>query len=331
MFIKSYMVIFFIFLVIGTMISVSANNWFTVWLGLEINLMSMIPIMINKLSQPLSEASIKYFITQALASVILIISTVNNMFMNNMINLEMMNLLIIISLLMKSGMAPFHFWFPQVIMNMNWLQSLILFTWQKIAPLILISSSLSYSLIWASALSAMVGAISGLNQTILKLMLTFSSISHSGWMVMACSMNFKLWFLYFSVYSFLIISIINIVWNKYIKINEINFINNSTQFKMSWSSLILSLGGLPPMIGFLSKMMVINKIMFYSLFFVMSFLIFSSLISLYWYLRMIYSSLMIFSKNMKSIFYVNKSQMSLMLWVSTSMNITSPTLLFILT
>nr|UIR97925.1 NADH dehydrogenase subunit 2 [Cyphoderus sp.] len=331
MFLKSYMYLFFTFLILGTIVSISANNWFTVWLGLEINLMSMIPIMINKINQPYTEAAIKYFITQAMASVLLVFSASLNLFMNNFINLEMINILMIISLLMKSGMAPFHFWFPQVIMNTNWTQSMLLFSWQKVAPLMLLASSMSMMILFTAVTSAVIGSVSGINQTLIKLMLTFSSISHSGWMVMACSLNFKLWLIYFLIYCFLIITIINLTSNKFNKINEMNYFNSSPFYKIMWVSTILSLGGMPPLLGFLSKMLVINKIIYYSLFFVTLMLIISSLISLFWYLRMIYSAIVLNHEIMKIQPLENKSMMSNIMITSTLMNISSPVIMLILT
>nr|YP_010265400.1 NADH dehydrogenase subunit 2 [Cyphoderus aff. similis]UIR97912.1 NADH dehydrogenase subunit 2 [Cyphoderus aff. similis] len=330
MFLKSYFFLFFFFLSLGTLISVSANNWFTVWLGLEINLMSMIPIMINKVNQLCSEASIKYFITQALASVMLIFSSTINLFMSSM-NLEMINIMLIIALLMKSGMAPFHTWFPQVISSMNWIQSLTLFTWQKVAPLLLLTSSASIYITAAAISSAVIGSISGFNQTIMKLLLTFSSVSHSGWMVLACSINFKLWMIYFMIYSLLVTSIITLICNKYSKVIEINYINQSLFFKITWVSLIFSLGGLPPLLGFLSKLLVINKLTTFSMFFTIAMLILSSLISLFWYLRMIYSTSMLNHSMIKINFMSDKNTISSLIYTATFLNIMAPSLMFILT
>lgn len=88
-----------------------------------------------------SEASIKYFLVQALASVILIMGGI---FITKFIPISYFNrpnVLISMALGVKLGMAPTHFWFPQVIELINWLQGVVLLTWQKIAPLILLFSS----------------------------------------------------------------------------------------------------------------------------------------------------------------------------------------------
>ena len=237
----------------------------------------------------------------------------------------------VVALIIKAGMAPFHFWFPQVIININWTQAIILFTWQKIAPLMLVSSVLRTLTIYAALSSALIGALRGLNQTIIKTILTFSSISHSGWIVIACVINIKLWLIYFTVYSFLLISIVNTLWNKITKINELNFINTSIIFKICWSSIILSLGGIPPLIGFLRKILVINKLIFYLIFASLIILITSSLISLYWYLRLIYSSLSIQSSSFKIIIKNNKPYFTLIFWFASLLNFLSPAILIILT
>ena len=74
----------------------------------------------------------------ALASAVLLFAIILFLLENNLlINLDnsYSRIIIISSLLLKRGTAPFHFWFPNVIEGLSWINSLILITWQKIAPL----------------------------------------------------------------------------------------------------------------------------------------------------------------------------------------------------
>ncbi|CAH1384876.1 unnamed protein product [Tenebrio molitor] len=91
-------------------------------MGLEINLLSVIPIFSEKKNVFSTEASIKYFITQAIASLILLISVIILLLTNEFINPLINSTLILIlnsALIIKLGAAPFHFWFPEVIEGLN--------------------------------------------------------------------------------------------------------------------------------------------------------------------------------------------------------------------
>ena len=109
MFLKNYQLLFIFNLIAGTLIAVSANSWFTRWVGLELNLISMIPLILIKLNSKITEATIKYFLAQAIASILLIFR-INIKFLNNeSLNLEGLELVIIFSLSIKAGLAPVHF------------------------------------------------------------------------------------------------------------------------------------------------------------------------------------------------------------------------------
>lgn len=308
MFFKNYQIIFVLTLIIGTVIAVSTNSWFTRWLGLEINLMSIIPLILSELNTKITEASIKYFLSQAMASILLIFGVNLKFYTQEFLNLENLEIILTSALLIKAGLAPFHFWFPQVRIFLNWFQCILIFTWQKIAPLILICSINLKIALAARALSAIVGALGGLNQKNIKLILTYSSISHRAWIIIACLSNFKTWVVYFLIYCFLSFSIILFFY-----INQINFVNNifssdDSFFNKSILSLnLLSLGGLPPLLGFSAKLRIIIislKIRFLIIFIP---LILSSLVSLFFYFRLIYANF-IFSNSLINLNFTNENK-----------------------
>ncbi|RCK67899.1 hypothetical protein DT076_19060 [Desertihabitans brevis] len=78
-------------------------------MGLEINLLSFIPLIRdNKLIS--TEASLKYFLTQALASSVFLFATILFLLNSNKINSNfLIEIIIFSSLLLKRGSAPFHF------------------------------------------------------------------------------------------------------------------------------------------------------------------------------------------------------------------------------
>nr|QKK36396.1 NADH dehydrogenase subunit 2 [Ostrinia furnacalis] len=286
---------FFFILFFSTLISISSNSWFGCWIGLEINLLSFIPIINNSNNILTSEASLKYFFTQAIASInLLFCIIIKMMFMKNF---EMNNTIMIMmnsSLLMKMGSAPFHFWFPNIIEGLSWFNSFILMTWQKISPMILLSYWYNNNfLILIIILNSIIGAIGGLNQTSIRKLMTFSSINNLSWMMSAMMISENLWMFYFFMYSFLIsilcllFSMINMFF-----INQLFFFNINYLIKLLLLINFLSLGGLPPFMGFLPKWIIINFMLNKNLYFLTFILIMMSLILLFFYIRILYSSFM---------------------------------------
>lgn len=238
-----------------------------------------------------TEASLKYFLTQALASSVFLFSVILFILNSNKIRSFVIEIIIFSSLLLKRGSAPFHFWFPNVIEGLSWINALILITWQKIAPLILISYIIFKPLIIISIiLSRLIGALGGLNQTSLRKLIAYSSINHLGWILAAIYNRNNLWFTYFIFYSFLTFSII-FMFNIF-KISHINqlfsifFYSKKIKFFLFFN--LLSLGGLPPFLGFFPKWLIIEILTINNQLLLLTFIIIITLITLYFYIRLCY-------------------------------------------
>nr|YP_010554815.1 NADH dehydrogenase subunit 2 [Sternochetus mangiferae]UYP50700.1 NADH dehydrogenase subunit 2 [Sternochetus mangiferae] len=299
---KFYKLLFFNILLISTMIVISSFSWLTTWMGLEINLMAMIPLMKQFKNKFSAEASMKYFIIQAMASMLFLFSII--IFTNtDKIHSEMStfsSIFINSALLMKIGAAPFHFWLPEVVKGLNWEMIYIILTWQKIAPSILIfyTTKIPMFLSIIIILSSLISGVQGLNQTCLRKIMAYSSINHISWMISTILNSITLWIYYFSIYS--IISLNMIMIFNYYKIYEINQLNKIFSFnkKMKFFFMLnfLSLGGLPPFLGFYPKWMTIFQLTsnyYYTLTF---FLIIFTLITLFLYLRISFSSFSLSNK-----------------------------------
>nr|AXS65220.1 NADH dehydrogenase subunit 2 [Cerambycidae sp. 8 KM-2017] len=292
-----YKILFFLSLIIGSLIAVSSYSWLSMWMGLEINLLSIIPLLKDSKNIYPSEAAFKYFITQALASSILLFSiilkfNISEFFFNNQFSLIFNSALFI-----KMGAAPFHSWFPEVAEGLNWMNNFILMTWQKLAPMIILFSNQFFSWFFISVIifSSLIGGIMGLNQVSLRKILAYSSINHIAWMLSSMLYNQTIWLFYFLIYTLISLSII-LLFNQfkmYYFPQLFQWGNQNKSLKFSLMVNFLSLGGLPPFLGFLPKWLVINSLVnnnFYSLSF---FLIVLTLIPLFFYLRLIFPSLMI--------------------------------------
>nr|QLY89954.1 NADH dehydrogenase subunit 2 [Nanna fasciata] len=295
MFNNSSKIMFLGILMISTLISISANSWLSAWMGLEINLLSFIPLMKdNKLMS--TEASLKYFLTQALASAVFLFAIILFIINSKMNYNHFSEMMIFSALIMKSGSAPFHFWFPSVMEGLSWLNVLILMTWQKIAPLMLISYIILKPLIIITIiLSSLIGAIGGLNQTSLRKLMAYSSINHLGWMLAAMYSNNLLWMIYLLFYIFLTSSMV-FMFNMF-KISHINqlfsmFFHSKTMKFFLFLNL-LSLGGLPPFLGFFPKWIIIEYLTNNNQLFLLTFMLLMTLITLYFYIRLCYSAFML--------------------------------------
>nr|YP_010471477.1 NADH dehydrogenase subunit 2 [Thienemanniella nipponica]UVG40816.1 NADH dehydrogenase subunit 2 [Thienemanniella nipponica] len=324
MFKFSFKFLFFFTLFFGTMVSISSLSWLSIWMGLEINLLSFIPLINNKKNIFLSESSIKYFLVQAMASAIFLFSIILFFLMENFEmskNLNMyVNILISSLMMLKMGAAPFHFWFPSVSEGLNWMNNFFLMTWQKIAPMIITSYCLNFNfLIFIIFCSTMVGGIGGLNQTSIRKLMAFSSINHMGWMLSSMMFNENLWLMYFLFYFLLLLNIF-----LFLNINNIYYINQtfismfSNKFmKIIFFLLLLSLGGLPPFLGFFPKWMMMELLISNNMFILVFFMIMFSLITLFFYIRLTYSAFLLNSKKMNWTFKIylnNKNKKSFLIF-----------------
>nr|YP_008854818.1 NADH dehydrogenase subunit 2 [Cherax monticola]AHA59400.1 NADH dehydrogenase subunit 2 [Cherax monticola] len=295
-----YKFIFMLSLLSGTFLAISSASWFSAWIGLELNLMSFIPLISSKENQLPSEASLKYFLIQALGSAIIILSSTLTFFIPS-ISLCFISL----ALLLKLGAAPFHFWFPQVMEGLNWTQIIILMTIQKLAPMFLISylssEYFTHIILFLGGLaSAIVGALGGINQTSLRKILAYSSINHMSWMLFAMLMNESSWLIYFFMYALISTSVALFFSSTqtYFFSHLINS-NSSPVSKIISMMNLYSLGGLPPFSGFIPKWIIIQEMILSTFYIPLLILLMSSLVTLYFYIRLTLSTLSISCTQMK--------------------------------
>nr|ALO70742.1 NADH deshydrogenase subunit 2 [Neobisnius villosulus] len=307
-------------LMIGSMISISSMTWIGMWMGLEINLLSIIPLMNSDKNLLASEASLKYFITQALASTILLFSII--LMLNNyslIYNLQSSLILMFNSaLLTKMGAAPFHFWFPEIIEGLSWLNCLILLTWQKITPLVIFMYNINFPWFLFSIIifSMLISGIMGFNQTSIRKILAYSSINHIAWMLASMYSLETIWITYFLVYTLISINIILIfnLLNIFFMKQIFTTMNQNIQIKFFFIMNFLSLGGLPPFLGFMPKWMTIENLIENNFFILTFVMIILTLLTLYFYIRLTYSTLTI---SMSKISFIPQTKMN-QFWIILS-------------
>nr|BAD67419.1 NADH dehydrogenase subunit 2 [Echinostrephus aciculatus] len=303
----------FLTVVSGTIIVVTSENWFIIWVGLEVSTLALVPILCSNFSPRNVEATIKYFLVQALSAALLLNSALIQAWLTGSWSiLDPVNnvtaLCLSIALAFKLGLAPCHFWFPDVLQGLPFLQGLIIATWQKIAPLILLFyfSQLIFSvlLITAGLISIWSGGWGGLNQTQVRKILAFSSIGNMGWIVITSIYSVKAAITMLVIY--LIINTAIFLLFDHLNVSTLGHLNTTSQLSPISVALviltILSLGGLPPLTGFILKFTSLYYLISNKFILLSSIMIIGSLLSLFFYLRISFNtSLILFPQHIISV------------------------------
>nr|UCS09551.1 NADH dehydrogenase subunit 2 [Anilany helenae] len=286
-------------LAIGTSTTLLSFHWLLAWIGLEMNTLAIIPLMSSTHHPRAYEATIKYFLTQATASALLLFSTLMHAwFFGEWAITTMQHLTaapISIAIAMKLGLAPLHFWLPEVTQGLPLMMGLILMTWQKIAPMALLiqisQSSSLFLMITLSITSMLIGGWGGINQTHLRKLMAFSSITHLGWMTMIIKFNPQL-----TTFNFILYIIITSTFFMFLITHNATKISQlpPTWFKtpayaLSSALIILSLGGLPPLTGFSMKLIPCLELIKQSVPTLAALALTFSLLPLFFYIRLLYN------------------------------------------
>nr|YP_010490461.1 NADH dehydrogenase subunit 2 [Octolasmis warwickii]UWM12947.1 NADH dehydrogenase subunit 2 [Octolasmis warwickii] len=305
------------FLFMSTFMVLSSSSMIVLWLGLEINLMSFIPlIFILGSGKGNSEAIVKYFLIQAISSSLILFLFMWSFMYSNYSLWISKEIIISMSLAMKVGLAPFHFWFPEVMSGMDWIGSLLIMTWQKISPLYILSMVFDQNfLMFMGVCSALTGAIMGLSQVSLQKILAFSSISHLGWISIILSLSSLNWIFYLSIYILVsLITCLCLWFLNFFHLSQIFYEENMSVKFLVFMNL-LSTGGLPPLLGFSAKLVAFKELYSYTPLLLV--LILSSLLTLYFYTRICISSFTMSNLSLNFL-KVDKNSVS---WLFLSLNI----------
>nr|BBG74423.1 NADH dehydrogenase subunit 2 [Polyipnus polli] len=285
---------------LGTVLTFSSSHWLLAWMGLEMNTIAILPLMAQNHHPRAVEATIKYFLIQSTAAAMILFASLTNAWLTGEWMISQLShplpaTITILALALKIGLAPAHFWLPEVLQGLTLTTGLILSTWQKLAPfalIIQIAPSVNPSLlIGLGLMSTFIGGWGGLNQTQLRKILAYSSIAHLGWMVLvvqfAPSIALLTLFLYIMMTSMAFMTL------KMFDCTHLNELSTSLAkspiLSMIFSPVLLSLAGLPPLSGFMPKWLVINEMVKQGLQLPATIAALSALLSLYYYLRLCYS------------------------------------------
>nr|BAM74734.1 NADH dehydrogenase subunit 2 [Bolinichthys distofax] len=292
---------------LGTTITFASSHWLLAWMGLEINTLAIIPLMAQHHHPRAVEATTKYFLTQATAAAMILFASTMNAWITGEWNILQLShplttTVVTMALALKVGLAPTHFWLPEVLQGLDLTTGMILSTWQKLAPFALIfqlNSTVPALLIFLGLTSTVVGGWGGLNQTQLRKILAYSSIAHLGWMILVLQFSPSLTVL--ALVTYIIMTSSAFLTFKTFDSTNVNTLATSWAKVPALTALaplvLLSLGGLPPLTGFAPKWLILHELTKQDLPLAATIAALTALLSLYFYLRICYAMTLTMSPN----------------------------------
>jgi NADH-quinone oxidoreductase subunit N len=231
------------------------------------------------------------------------------------------------SLFFKLALAPFHIWSPDVYEGSPSSSTFFFAVVPKIALFVLLLRIFYYSfynlldnfryfLVLISIFSVLIGSFVGLEQRKLKSLLAYSSISHMGYSLLAFSTGtfegLQMLYCYLTIYMLSGLCIWSIFFltrlkNKYSQkqnkdLADLFLLRKSNSIlALSFAVVLLSIAGFPPMIGFLVKFGIFLVSIEASLYFVALISILCSVVSAFYYLRIV--KVMYFEKGLSGKLY----------------------------
>jgi len=211
---------------------------------------------------------------------------------------------IFIALFIKLGIAPFHFWVPQVYSNSSSIITLFFLLLPKI-PLLYILYSLAHlkiSIIFdiGIILSLAIGTLFAFHFTSFKTFMAYSAITNNAFfLVPALSVSFfSLNTLIFFIFTYNITIIIVFLGFLFLKrFDGVVVLNNLRDliilkkanifYAFLLSVALLGLAGIPPFIGFFGKFFILINAASFSSYFLITVILTFSLIVAYFYIRLI--------------------------------------------
>nr|ADF59285.1 NADH dehydrogenase subunit 2 [Cyrtodactylus peguensis] len=287
-------------LVTSTIITMSSSHWLLAWLGLELNTLSVLPMIIKSHHPRAAEATTKYFMVQATAATLILLASITNTWQTGQWTISHMStttaLLTTTAIMLKLGISPLHLWYPQVLQGVTMNTALMISTWQKIAPMTLLymthHSLCQPVLLTLGLASALVGGWAGLNQTQTRMIMAFSSIAHMGWLLTALALTP-------SLATLTMITYIITTLATFMPLSTTKTITDvGTAWPLSPTTLaatmiaLMSLGGLPPLAGFMPKWLILKELSSAGLNTFATIILLASLPSLFFYIRLAYLTLL---------------------------------------
>nr|QSV12568.1 NADH dehydrogenase subunit 2 [Dolichoris vasculosae] len=288
-------------MIISNLLALSTSNWFSLWLLMELNLISFIFMMMIDEHMKLNYLMI-YFLLQSFCSMLYLFSSLNLFYFS-----DFSLLMMVLSILVKMGMPPFFVWMYNLMMNLSWMFIYILSSLQKIIPIIILNSIINMNNVFINNLLIMIlvftmiwASMYALNFNSLKILMMMSSILNMSWLILLMFVN-EILVINYKIIYFIIMMNLMIMFNMFnMKIISdtymLKMLDNKMYFMMMLS--VLSMAGIPPFFGFILKWMSLKHMIMLPFNLMLVFII-CSIISVIFYMRIIYSSMLMYYNTKK--------------------------------
>jgi len=316
-----------LFAVLGMSIMVSANNLLVVYLGLELLALCLYAMVaFDRDSTTGAEAAMKYFVLGALGSGMLLYGMSMIYGATGSIELAAVAqaateqgtqnqvlvfglVFLVIGIGFKFGAVPFHMWVPDVYQGAPTPVALFLSSAPKIAAFALAIRLLvdglgglhpdwQGMLIILALLSMGLGNLIAIAQTNLKRMLAYSTISHVGFIFLgllagseqgyAAAMFYAIVYAVMAAGAFGLLLILSRQGFDAENLDDLKGLNHRDSWYAAMMALIMfSMAGVPPTVGFMAKLLVLESIVRVDLWWLALIGVFFSIIGAFYYLRII--------------------------------------------
>ncbi len=316
-----------LFATLGMMVMVSASHFLTLYLGLELLSLSLYAMVaLQRDSTIATEAAMKFFVLGALASGFLLYGmsmvygatgTLHTDKLSEIIQTGAIDravlviglVFIVAGISFKLYVAPFHMWAPDVYQGAPTAVTLFVGSAPNLAAFgfvmrLLVDGLGELVTDWQGMLvilavaSMVIGNIAAIAQTNIKRMLAYSTISHMGFVLLgfiaagengySSSLFYVVAYVLMTLGAFGIIMMLSRESFESENISDLKGLNQRNPWlALIMMCLMLSMAGIPPMIGFYAKLAVLQAVLGAGYIWLTVIAVMLSLIGAFYYLRII--------------------------------------------
>ena len=324
-----------LFALLGQMVMISAGNFLTIYLGLELMSLALYALVaIRRDHAQSTEAAMKYFVLGALASgfmlygMSMLYGATGNLDLRNIadaVNSGQIDYLpltfgvvfLVAGLAFKLGAVPFHMWVPDVYQGSPTAVTLVLAAAPKLAAFAItlrilvvglgdLTADWQPMLLILAFLSLAIGNLTAIMQTNFKRMLAYSTISHMGFILLGLASGsldgdkqfdtesygsalfYMLTYVLTTLATFGLIMLMAREGHECEEISDLKGLNRRSPWMAALLLLLMcSLAGLPPLVGFDAKLLILQTLLKSDRLWLAVVAVLFSLIGAFYYLRVI--------------------------------------------
>lgn len=291
---------------LSSLLLVSSVNWLSIYLAIELQALTLfILTALKKDSAYGTEAGLKYFVLGAVSSGLFLFGCAllygltgetSIQGINSMLTADVGKILITVSLLFKLSVAPFHMWAPDVYDGAPTATTALLATVPKVGvfSILVQIGPVTNVILTCGVLSIIYGAIGALNQTKIKRLLAYSGIAHMGFILFGIAIgtfeSIQASLIYMVIYVIMAICgfsvILSLKLTRALIIEVGGLSRDNPILALTLALTFLSIGGVPPLAGFLSKWLILLSGVVNGYYLICGLAVISSVIAGVYYVRL---------------------------------------------